>query len=203
MPGLRRTAIYLLYLTHFLVILTLILGGYTIFTRHPLAPTFSRLGVNYGRIALTLLALTVLPGILGRFNLTTKPTAFIISIRRQFGVTVFWLAYAHYSLVRQFSRLSSDLPFFPLPLFEIFGTAALSLLFLMWLTSNNFSVSHLSRWWKRLHRVVYVILWLVFFHTAIQRISAWSILIGIIAILEVTSWIYYFLKPKTTTPISD
>lgn len=66
--------------------------------------------------------------------------------------------------------------------------------FWMFITANEGSVINLGVWWKRLHRLVYVVLWLTAFHVALQRISIWSILIWTVTILEVSSLVYAYIK---------
>jgi DMSO/TMAO reductase YedYZ heme-binding membrane subunit len=66
----------------------------------------------------------------------------------------------------------------------------------MFLTSNNLSVKRLGKWWKRLHRVVYIVVWLLVLHTGLQRISVWTYFIGVFAVLEIGSLIYNYLKKK-------
>src|SRR3972149_7519340 len=177
-----------------LIILVLALGGYFTFVNHPLGRTFYQVGVNFGRAALVLLAIVVLPGILGRFQIEIPITRIITLFRRQLGITVFLLAFTHYQLVRGLLFYSKQMPFIlPRPLFEFFGFWALTFLFLMFLTSNNFSVKKLGKWWKRLHRIVYLVLWLLVLHTGLQRISVWTYLIGIFAVLEIVSFFYSYL----------
>src|SRR3990167_1934614 len=172
----------------------LFLGSYFVFTNHPLSISFmTTIGKNLGRVALVLLGIVVLPGILGRFKIEIPITRVITLFRRQLGITVFLLAFAHYQLVRGILILSGQIPLFPRPLFEMLGTLSLFLLFFMFLTSNNFSVKKLGRWWKRLHRIVYLIIWLLVLHTTLQRISVWSVFIFIFATLELISWIYHLL----------
>src|SRR3989344_1026271 len=178
----------------------LILGGYFIFTSHPLSITFmTTIGKNLGRVALVLLGIVVLPGILGRFQIEIPITRIITLFRRQLGITVFLLAFTHYQLVRGILILSVQIPLFPRPLFEMLGTLSLFLLFFMFLTSNNFSVKKLGRWWKRLHRIVYLIIWLLVLHTGLQRISVWSIFIFIFATAEIVSWVYFFIRQKVSS----
>lgn len=148
-------------------------------------------GVWMGRAAVSLLAVVLLPGILGRFGIQIKVTRVITFYRRQLGITTFLLAFTHGMLVRVIRRLAAgEFPFTAQPLFELFGTLALSLLFFLFITSNDANVKRLGPWWKRLHRLVYVIVWLVLFHTILQRVSVWSVTIGAVAILEVASLLW-------------
>ncbi|MBI4037426.1 ferric reductase-like transmembrane domain-containing protein [Candidatus Curtissbacteria bacterium] len=154
------------------------------------------LGVKFGQGAITLLGIVVIPGILGRFGIEIPITRTITLFRRRLGILVFLLGLTHYLLVRLLSIILGYIKFqiFP-PLFELLGMSTLSLLFLLFLTSNNKSVRSLGKWWKRLHRLIYLVLWLLVFHTGLQRISKWTLFIGLFALLEIISFIY--LKMKT------
>lgn len=182
-----------------LIILSTLAGAYPIFTKQESGLFFYSLAVWYGRAALFMLSLTVLPGIFGRFRIKIPLSYVITRYRRQFGILVFLLAFAHYSVVNLFPQLSGMYPFilFPQYTFMQSGFVALCLLLLLFLTSNQWSVLNLKKWWKRLHRVIYVILWLVFLHVFLQnKTSFWTVWIGIIAVLEVLSLIYYYLIKK-------
>ena len=185
---------------YFAIIIFLIFGANSYIKKGEIDQFFYTSGVWFGRTALTLLGIVVLPGILGRFGVEIKLTRIITLFRRQLGILVFVLAFSHYQLVRGISIYTDQIPLFPRPIFEVLGTSALFLIFFMFLTSNNFSQKTLGKNWKRLHRVVYLILWLLVLHTGLQRISIWSIFIFTFAVLEVTSLAYYYLlKPKTSS----
>ncbi len=180
---------------YFLIIIFLLAGVALTIARSPLQDEIYQIGRHLGQVAISLLGIVVLPGILGRFRIEIKITKIITLFRRQLGITTFLLGFSHYMLVR-FSLYLAGLVEFKIPgaLFETFGTFALFGLFLMFLTSNNFSVKKLGKWWKRLHRIVYVILWLLVLHTGLQRISIWSVGIFAVATLEVISFVYDFVK---------
>ncbi|MDP2632463.1 MAG: ferric reductase-like transmembrane domain-containing protein [Candidatus Curtissbacteria bacterium] len=185
---------YFKYIYFLILIVSLGLGTYFELSGGPHFQFFYDLGRHFGQAALVLLGTVVMPGILGRFGIEIKITRLITVFRRQLGILVFILAFSHYHLVRGVPRLIGLFPLFPpYQLFEYFGTISLFLLFFMFLTSNNFSVKKLGKWWKRLQRIVYVILWLLVLHTTLWRISVWSIFIFFFATLEILSWIYYFL----------
>ncbi len=154
-------------------------------------------GVSSGKIALLLLGIVVLPGILGRFKVEIKLTRIITLFRRQLGIVAFLVAFTHFTIVRGLQYLSGYNPLkAPFELFVVMGTGALFLLFLMFLTSNDTSKKRLGKWWKNLHRLIYLVLWLLVLHTGLQRISVWSVYIFIFASLEIVSWTYYFLKKR-------
>jgi len=183
---------------YILIVLIWILGTYANFSELKFSLDFYSLGVRFGRFALILLGIVVLPGILGRFGLEIPITRVITLFRRQLGITVFLLAFTHYSFVRLLPILSNSYKLkLPPPYFEIAGFWALTFLFLMFITSNNFAIGKMGMWWKRLHRIVYVVLWLLVLHTGLQRISIFSVFIFFFATLEVFSWIIYFFKSKS------
>ena len=161
----------------------------------------NRLAVWYGKSALFMLTLTVIPGILGRFKIKIPITFIITRFRRHFGILVFILAFSHSLYVYFLPQLAvnKNILIFPGFLFLQFGFFALILLFPLFLTSNNFSQNILKKWWKKLHRIIYLILWLVFGHVALQRFSFWSVWIGIIALIEVISLIFERIKRYNTT----
>lgn len=155
-------------------------------------------GKNFGRAALLMLGLVVFPGILGRLRVEIKLTRIITLFRRQLGITVFLLALSHFLLVHfvlvLIGVVDGAIPY--VELFKNFGLIALSILFFMFLTSNNFSVKNLGKWWKILHRFVYVAMFALVFHTALQEISVWSLFIFAFLSLEFISWIVYFLRKR-------
>lgn len=155
------------------------------------AVVFYEIGVWAGRAAVILLAIVLLPGIFARFGVRAGATRLVVVYRRQLGIVTFILSFTHGMLVRIVARIGlGRYPLERAPVFELFGTLAISLLFFLFVTSNNGSVRRLGPWWKRLHRLVYVIVWLVLFHTVLQRVSIWSVTIGVVAILELASLLW-------------
>lgn len=176
----QRKYIYLFFIILYsLIILSVFVWGKT-------------LAIWYGRSALFVLSLTVLPGILGRFKIRIPITFFITRFRRQFGILVFILSFSHVWIYYFLPRITANINISLIPgmLFLQFGFFAFILLLPLFLTSNNFSQVFLKNWWKRLHRIIYIILLLVLGHTILQRLSFWSIWIGMIAFLEVISLTY-------------
>lgn len=172
-----------------------IYGGYLTVTSGAISAFWYSLGRHFGQLALVLLGVVVLPGILGRLRVEIRITRIITIYRRQLGILTFACAFLHFSLVRLFHWIAGTLSVtFPISGFERWGFYALAIMSLLFLTSNNFSVRNLGKWWKKLHRFIYVILWLLVLHTAIQRISVWSLFILFFAILEVVSWIVMVLR---------
>ena len=178
----------------------MLIGAWTYLKSNRVDQFFYTIGVYFGRTAVLLLGIVVLPGILGRLAIDIKITRIITLFRRQLGILVFVLAFCHYQLVRGISIYTGQIPLSPRPIFEVMGTSALFLLFLLFLTSNNFSVKKLGSWWKRLHRLIYIAVWILVLHTGLQRISIWSLFIGIFAFFEIISLISdYFRRRLTST----
>ncbi len=192
----EKSIFYRSFLIVYAVILTmLVVGSVAIVRNSPRSLWFYGAGVWSGRAAVTILTLVLIPGMLGRFGIQIKVTRVITFYRRQLGITTFLLSFTHGMLVRIVARFVFGwYPISRAPLFELFGTLALSFLFFLFITSNDLSVGRLGPWWKRLHALVYVIVWLILFHTILQRVIVWSVMIGAIAIAELVSLLYTLVK---------
>ncbi len=183
------------FVAYLVIVVSSAFGTYLFYKSPDLSIWLTAIGKKFGQVAIMLLGAIVLPGILGRFRIEIKITRLITLFRRQLGITVFLLAFAHYYFLRLLPSIENRvLPYKNLAVFEIFGLAAFSIFFFMFLTSNNWSMRVLGRWWKYLHRFIYVALWLLVLHTGIRKISTLTLFIGIFAALEIISWIYYFFN---------
>lgn len=174
----------------------LFVGGRSIYFRDEFFLFFYSLGVWSGRIAITLYCITLIPGIAKRFGLQHKLFSLIRIFRRYIGISTFLFAFTHASFVRLILFLPQTL-FLRGPLFQTFGLLTLFFLFLMFLTSNDVSVNKLGIWWYRLHWVTHIIMITVFLHTLLQRVSVWSVLIGIIVILQLASFVVAFSRKQS------
>ncbi len=90
--------------------------------------------------------------------------------RRAIGISCFSYASFHVFLyVNQAASPAEIVRDFQQPgLFYLFlGLTGFCLLIPLFLTSNNFSVKHLKyKWWKRLHRIIYLATFILFMHRA-------------------------------------
>lgn len=177
-----------------LLLFVLLVGGRSIYLRDGFSPSFYQWGVWCGRIALTLYCITLIPGMMKRFRIQHKLISLIRIFRRYIGISVFLFAFIHASLVRLILFLPEILAG---PLFQIFGLISLILLFFMFLTSNDFSQNRLGIWWYRLHWVTHIIMITVLLHTLLQRVSLWSVLIGIVVFAQVSSFIVAFSRKRS------
>lgn len=188
----KKQRIWLFFWVVYIAILTILTwGSVVIIFDLPSAAFVYATGVWSGKFAVTMLAVVLIPGILGRSGIQIKATRAITFYRRQLGITTFLLALTHGMLVRNVARLAHG--WYPInlaPVFELFGSLALSVLFLLFITSNDASVKRMGPWWKRLHRLVYIVVLFILFHTLLQRVSVWSVLTGIVAILEFASLLW-------------
>ena len=143
-----------------------------------------------GKISLVVFCLVMIPGITRRFGIRNKLVFPLMMYRRYLGISMFLLAMFHATVVRFASFVEEGLPFKNLLWFEISGLTALFFLSFMFVTSNDFSVKHLGFWWHRLHKLIYIIMWLILFHVGLQRISFWTVLMAMAVTLQVASYFY-------------
>lgn len=147
-----------------------------------------------GRLAMICFVIVLIPGILRRFSLNFFVKTLIMLFRRQLGLLVYSFAFFHYANMSLFPMILGKVAIQSVVIpFQVAGTFAFYLLTIMFFTSNDWSVKKLGKWWTRIHRVIYVIAWLLFFHVYWQGKESWSILIGIAAIAETLSLVYFYL----------
>lgn len=137
-----------------------------------------------GSCAIVMLHLILAIGPLAR--LSPNRFAPLLYNRRHLGVTMFIIALIHGGLVLLWygafgivdpltamltlNARYDSLVGFP---FEVFGIAALTILFFMAATSHDFWLKNLSpRWWKTLHMGVYLAYGLLVMHVALGTIQA-------------------------------
>ncbi|GIW63107.1 MAG: hypothetical protein KatS3mg090_0933 [Patescibacteria group bacterium] len=200
----KKLIVFLFFLAYFLNLLLLLMGWNWFATQK--GPLLYNIGVVYGRLAVIFYSITLLPGIIRRFQIKEsvlyQTQTILMLFRRQIGILVFFTVLIHYMFLRGFRVLSFGLPSI-LPTFEIVGFIAFQLMFLLFITSNDWSVSKLKKWWIYLHRTTYVIVFLIFLHIllaefSLQRtnkiflITAFSVLF-----LEWASLIYSYLIKKS------
>jgi len=160
------------------------------------------LGKTAGELALGFFCLTLIPGIFRRFKWRSAFVQILMLFRRQLGISTFLLGFLHYGALRLFPILFAGVPLNTNPpVFEIFGMLTLYPMTLLFLTSNDLSVRRLGQWWKVLHSLSYILVWTLFFHTALQSKMTWMSIIGIVALLELASLIYSKFSIRNTLEV--
>jgi sulfoxide reductase heme-binding subunit YedZ len=129
----------------------------------------------------------------------------LMPFRRHFGITMFLSALLHSGLtVTLLAIVTGQIPVVLQP--QLMGVIALSLLFPLWLTSNDLSQQRLGKGWKVLHRLTYLALIFIFLHVAMMMKWIWGVLMGTVLILELLSWLKVWLKKPpqpVVAPVSD
>lgn len=180
----------------YLTIITAIFIGSLFYKNRTYLPFLYSLARLSGKIALILYILTVLPGIFRRFNLKSKIIFPLQLFRRYIGITMFLLVSLHFWFIYGIKTITTGLPKSS-PLFISFGLIAFFLTLPLFLTSNNFSVNKIKKWWSKIHQLTYLIIFFIFLHLILQEINFWSALIALILILQLTSHLYFlFFRPK-------
>ncbi len=157
----------------------------------PLHLYWNQLGRMAGNLALVSYTATIIPGILKRFSasgIIQKVQLIFMSFRRQLGIAMYAFAVYHTLWVRTLPSIKYHGNLLPQTSYELIGLAALLLTTPLFLTSNNISVKNLGPRWRILHKLTYLIVWLIFFHIAILgRFGFTTVLIYMTGILQVAS----------------
>lgn len=160
------------------------------------------LGGKFGSLAALSFLVTITPGIAKRFGIHHKIFNIIQTFRRHIGIMTFLLVLTHYAILRLIPLMTWQSFVIP-PIRETLGFVAFVMMFLMFLTSNDFSTRRFGSWWGRIHKLAYVIVWLVFVHVAFAEIGPISLLLGIFALAEWASLIYFWTKKKPFIPTNS
>jgi len=150
-----------------------------------------------GIFALIYFALSLLPGIARRFKFTSSITQILMLFRRQIGTTAFLFGLFHYLALRMLPILLAGVPLnFNPPVFEVLGFLSLYPMTLLFLTSNDLSVQKMGVWWRRVHSLAYIIAWTIFLHVALQGRVILMYAIGLVALFETVSLVYFQIKKR-------
>lgn len=187
-----------------LLFILVALGFVYYFVKGEESPRLISLGNFLGEISFILYAISLLPGIIGRFRRFQILRSILIVFRRHIGINAFILGILHMGLVFAFPVVASRAPFFDLlRLHEIYGFIILILFFPLWLTANDFSVKKLGRQWKTLHSLTYIAVLFIFLHIATSSGQIFAILAFLVLILEIFSWIYVFILKVREKSVSQ
>lgn len=163
----------------------------------------------FGNTAFSYLALVLCLTPLKQFFPKSSSIIALNAHRRAIGISCFLYAAFHAFLyVNDADGPTEIIRDFQDPeLFYLyFGFTGLCLLFPLFLTSNNFSVRHLTyKWWKRLHRIVYLAAFILFIHRAFGEnddLFGTLVIFAPVIILEsiriLRNSLHYFFPPEST-----
>ncbi len=164
----RKAIISLFVAAEWVVVLLTAAGFYSIVTgSNETAIVWYDIGAQAGELALYVFFVTITAGILRRFGLLQPIQQLLMLFRRHLGIMTYLLGVMHWVFVRiAFAAKQGVAP--ALATFEIPSFIAMQVMFVMFVTSNDWSVKRLGPWWKRLHALIYIVAWLLFFHVALQ-----------------------------------
>lgn len=152
-------------------------------------------GIELGEFAILFYCSTLVPGILQRLNLFTTLRVIMMLFRRHLGIMTFLLIWLHMSWGSTLPLISfygvSLKALSVLSVSQWLGLSAFTLLVPLFITSNDYSVKKLGKAWKSVHKLTYVVLFLVFLHVALIE-SKWLLVIVPTMIAWIFSWINYF-----------
>jgi DMSO/TMAO reductase YedYZ heme-binding membrane subunit len=151
---------------------------------------FYQNAVEFGQIALVTYCITTIPGIFRRFGIFHKSVSIIMIFRRYIGIMTYMFVLLHVSIQRLFFWMQGHVGLVPTEVFQLAGFIAFLILFSLFITSNDWSVSKLGKWWHVIHNLTYIIAWLIFAHVALQRLSVWTFIIGFTSLAVLSSHIY-------------
>lgn len=165
-------------------------------------------GKKSGSLSIIFFTLSSTPGILKRFKVTgllQKIQIILMAYRRQLGVCMYLFALTHYCLIKLFPALITNGQLLPSTTYEVAGSIAFMLTLPLFLTSNDYAQRILGKYWKKLHSLVYLIMWIIFAHLfLLGRIESITILIFVLAVLEIISWIIFWInQSKQSAPSSQ
>lgn len=196
----RTKTIWAFYIAYALLGAFVVFGSYAISSANSYLLLTATTGKLLGQASVGVFILVTLPGILGRFRFKHPLITLGIAFRRYMGILSFLLGLSHALLVYIVAGLVSNTLTIGIPLYAYFGLLTLLGMFPLFLTSNNWSVKFLGKKWKTLHKLVYILYWLIFFHVMFQEVGLLGFIIGVCATLEMMSLLYDALKVRDTVP---
>jgi sulfoxide reductase heme-binding subunit YedZ len=122
--------------------------------------------IYFGKASEYLLAYLLMIKPLGKiFNIKFFITQ--LSFRRQMGIMTFWLALFHSVMFIYLYEIYEISKFTDVQNFRFYGAVSMIGLCILAVTSNNFAVRTLKKYWKRLHRLVYLIFLFLLIHSSL------------------------------------
>ncbi len=202
------------------VLLAVVVNQITISQFTDLNTAYIELGQTYALIAVALIyfALLVTPIYFVFPTLPFKPV--LIKARRALGVSAFLFASLHVYLefFKNFGGFSNLKYLTGIYVYAfLFGAIALFILTIMTATSFNYAVKKLGRYWKTIHRFIYLAGFLIVFHvfiigsdfSSISDPESWVYIFALLSLfalefLRLDFWVvkkYPSVKPKLTATV--
>lgn len=185
-----------LFSINWIVVALIVIGGYSTAVEDSNSISFYRLARESGEYAAVLFILVSIPGIARRFRYSHKLIMILMMFRRQLGVLMYLFVLVHALILRIIPWVTQQIPVVVEP-FVLVGSMANMLLFALFVTSNDWSVKKFGDWWNKIQRLMYIIVWLIFIHLALNGLSIWTILIGSTSIIQLASHIYATQRLKS------
>lgn len=170
-----------------------------------LASLFST-GKLAGIASVGFFLLNQLPGIFRRLELKGNLKNFadyLMFSRAQIGILMYALAFTHYFFNALFPVVIIDRQVPVLQAYSAAGVAALLIALPLTITSNNQSKKLLKKWWKKLHSLVYIMLWAIAIHVGLvasfygfrelSNLLVFTSVVGV-GILQIYSFIFQSRK---------
>lgn len=154
----------------------------------------------FGNSATTFLLITLWISPLDKILPLAIPIRALNIHKRLLGVTAFFYAFLHFSIyLLDQAALQVFLENFQKK-FVLIGFSAFSILFILAITSFDFMVKKLGKKnWKRLHRLVYIAAFLLFFHITSKNKGNYEkalLLLAPLLLAQLVRFFLYFKKKK-------
>lgn len=157
------------------------------------------LGTKFGEVSLIAYVLTLLPGMATRIGFKNNTISLLRIYRRYIGISMFLLALTHMILVKAIfaTSLSALLPAAP---FEAMGGIAISILFFMFMTSNDISIRLLRSKWYLIQNLTNIVMFFILFHLALVKVSQWTVLAGLLVLSQIITFIVSYRRKRSSLP---
>lgn len=184
----REQLITVFKIIYGIIILYGIVGTWSIYQVNDASIFFFSTAKLLGQISIILFVLTLIPGISRRFRKNFEVVSALMIFRRYIGIAMYLLVAIHSWHLIGIDVLKGFLP--PVQFYLFSGNIAFWMLSFMAITSNDIATKKLGIWWNRIHNLTYILLWFIFFHTALRQVSIWTVITGVTGIVVILSHLY-------------